>query len=253
MRPCQRPGVWLLLLVTLTGPLAAEPVKVAVAANFSAAMRAIAARFQAATGHQAVLSSGSTGKLYAQIRNGAPFALLLAADQARPARLVAAGLASGQFTYAVGRLVLWSTQPGLVDSQGEVLRRGRFARLAIGNPKTAPYGSAAQEVLERLGLAAELAPRLVRGESVAQTHQFVASGNAELGFVALAQVVRDPRGSRWLVPQALYQPLRQDAVLLPPGRDQPAAQALLSYLRSPAARDLIERFGYGLEPAAASP
>jgi molybdate transport system substrate-binding protein len=224
----------------------ADEVKVAVAANFTAAMKEIAAGFEHATGHEALLSFGSTGKLYAQIVNGAPFALFLAADQERTRLLEDAGRASGRFTYAVGKLVLWSASPGVVDPQGEVLSRGGFARLAIANPKTAPYGAASLEVLEKLGLGARLRARLVRGDSIAQTHQFVATGNAEIGFVALAQVVLSPGGSRWTIPQELYSPLRQDAVLLAPGRDQPAAQAFLDYLKGPEARGVIERFGYGL-------
>jgi molybdate transport system substrate-binding protein len=238
-----------LLLAGAVPPLPADQVRVAVAANFTATMRALASAFQGATGHTVVLSSGSTGKLYAQILHGAPFALFLAADQDRPARLEAAGRASDRFTYALGRLVLWSPHPDRVDPRGEVLTRGRFRHLAIANPGTAPYGAAALQVLEHLGLASTLEARLVRGESIAQAYQFVATGNAELGFVALAQVTPDSRGSRWLVPRALHPPIRQDAVLLPPGRDQPAARALLAYLRGPAARALIGRSGYDLEPA----
>jgi molybdate transport system substrate-binding protein len=225
----------------------ADEVKAAVAANFTAAMKEIAAGFERATAHSALLSFGSTGKLYTQIVNGAPYALFLAADQKRPRRLVEEGEAGGRFTYATGKLVLWSARPGYVDPEGKVLSSGSFKRLAIANPKTAPYGAAAVEVLDSLGLRARLAPKLVRGDSIAQTHQFVATGNAELGFVALAQVVLNPEGSRWLVPQDLYAPIRQDAVLLDAGKDQPAAKALLSYLKGPQARAVIERFGYGVD------
>jgi molybdate transport system substrate-binding protein len=235
------------LALFAANPARADRVNVAVAANFTAAMKEIATAFQEATGHTAVLSFGSTGKLYAQIVNGAPFGVFLAADQARPRRLEVDGKASGRFTYATGKLVLWSADPDLVDTEGKVLSEGTFARLAIANPKTAPYGAAAMEVLDSLGLAARLRPRLVRGDSISQTHQFVATGNAELGFVALAQVVLSPQGSRWVVPQDLYAPIRQDAVLLEAGKGQPAAEALLDYLQGPQARAIIQRYGYGVD------
>jgi molybdate transport system substrate-binding protein len=231
----------------LPSPACADTVRVAVAANFIAAMKEIAAGFEQATGHSAVLSFGSTGKLYTQIVNGAPFALFLAADQKRPKLLEDAGKASGRFTYATGRLVLWSTKPGFLDAGGKVLFGDAFNRLAIANPKTAPYGAAAMEVLDSLGLRSELTPRLVRGDSIAQTYQFVATGNAEVGFVSLSQVVQNPAGSCWDVPQAFYTPIRQDAVLLERGTDQPAAPALLDYLKGPKARAIIERFGYGFD------
>ena len=237
----------LVLLALLSSLVRADEVKVAVAANFTAAMKPIAAGFEQSTGHAAVMSFGSTGKLYTQIINGAPFAVFLAADQKRPRLLEAEGKASGRFTYAIGKLALWSAEPGLVDAAGEVLYKGDFARLAVANPKTAPYGTAAMEVLDRLGLASKLAPRLVRGDSIAQTHQFVATGNAELGFVALAQVALDTSGSRWTVPQGLYTPIRQDAVLLQAGSGQPAALALMDYIKAREARAIIERYGYGLE------
>lgn len=235
-------------LVTLVSASAdADEVKVAVAANFTAAMKEIAARFEKATDHTAVTSFGSTGKLYTQIENGAPFAVFLAADQERPKLLQDAGKATGRFTYATGKLVLYSADPDMVDVDGKVLAEGGFRHLAIANPKTAPYGAAAVEVLDHLGLAAKLAPSLVRGDSVAQTYQFVASGNAELGFVALAQVVLTPGGSRWEVPQSLYTPMRQDAVLLRNGAGQAAAAALMDYLKGRDAHAVMERFGYGVE------
>jgi molybdate transport system substrate-binding protein len=227
----------------------ADEVKVAVAANFTAAMKEIAAGFKRTTGHTALLSFGSTGKLYAQIIHGAPFAVFLAADQKRPKRLEDQGKASGRFTYATGRLVLWSAMPGFVDDEGKVLANGGFNRLAIANPKTAPYGAAALEILDRQGQSTELSSRLVRGDSIAQTHQFVATGSAELGFVALAQVVLNPEGSRWDVPQSFYTPVRQDAVLLENGAYQPAALALIEYLKGTEARAVIERFGYGIDEA----
>ncbi len=231
----------------LAGNAQAAVVKAAVAANFTAAMKEIAANYQKASGDKVLLSFGSTGKLYAQIKNGAPFDLFLAADQRRPKLLVASGDADGRFTYAVGKLVLWSAKPGLVDGKGEVLKHGAFAKLAIANPKTAPYGAAAMEVIDHLGLAAVLTPKLVRGDSIAQTQQFVATENAELGFVAKAQVVLQPGGSRWEVPQSLYSPIRQDAVLLKRGEGNGAAKAFLAYLKGPAAKAVIEKYGYGVE------
>lgn len=250
-------GLALLRLVALCVALVpaahAGEVSVAVAANFSLPMQRIAAEFERDTGHRAQLSVGATGKFYAQVRNGAPFEVLLSADDETPARLGAEGAAdpASRFTYAVGRLALWSARPALVDAQGAVLGQGRFKHLAIANPKTAPYGAAAVEVLGRMGLLDALRPKFVQGENIAQTHQFVASGNAELGFVALSQVWRDGAlsgGSAWLVPLALHAPLRQDAVLLLPGRGKPAALALLAYLRGDKARAIIRSFGY--EPPA---
>lgn len=230
-------------------PAPAAEVQVAVAANFSAPMQRIAAAFAQDTGHRAVLAFGSTGRFHAQIRQGAPFQVLLAADEHTPARLEAEGLAQPgtRFTYATGRLVLWSRQPGRVDASGAVLRRGGFARLAIADPKLAPYGAAALEVLSRLGLLEALRPRLVQGENVTQAHQFVATGNAELGFVAASQVIAEGRpapGSAWHVPADLHAPIRQDAVLLVPGRDQAAAIALLAYLRGERARAIVRASGY---------
>lgn len=227
--------------------MAAE-VQVAVAANFTAPMQAIAAQFQNDTGHQAKLAFGATGKFYAQVRNGAPFEMLLSADDETPARLEAEGHAAAgtRFTYAVGRLVLWSPKPGMVDARGEVLKSG-FRHLAIANPKTAPYGAAAVAVLDKLGLRATLQPRIVQGESIAQAYQFASTGNAELGFVAMAQVWRDGKlssGSGWVVPAELHAPIRQDAVILAKGRDNPAARALADYLRSDKAKALIRAYGY---------
>jgi molybdate transport system substrate-binding protein len=226
-------------------------VSVAVAANFTAPMQKIATVFERDTGHKATLAFGSTGKFYAQIRNGAPFHVLLSADDETPARLEREGLAvaASRFTYAIGRLVLWSRQPGLVDDKGQVLNTGKFERIALADPKLAPYGAATVEVLKGLGLSPVLASKLVQGENIAQTYQFVASGNAELGFVALAQVYADGKltqGSAWLIPSSLHAPIRQDAALLSPGKDNAAAAALLAYLRSDKARAIIRSFGYDL-------
>lgn len=227
----------------------AGEVSVAVAANFAVPMQKIAARFEHETGHKAVLALGSTGRFHAQIANGAPFEVLLAADAATPERLEREGLTvpGSRFTYAVGRLALWSASPAMVDAQGAVLRSPGLTRLALADPKLAPYGAAAVEVLTRLGLIDSLRPRLVQGESIGQAYQFVASGNAALGFVAWSQVQVDGRlsgGSAWLVPAELHSPLRQDAVLLQRGRENPAAQALMRHLRSPAARQIILAHGY---------
>lgn len=228
----------------------AAEVLVAVASNFAAPMARIGEAFTAATGHVLKTSSGSTGKFHAQILAGAPFEVLLAADDETPQKLIAAGQAvpGTAFTYAVGRLVLWSARPGFVDDRGAVLAGGQFRHLAIANPKTAPYGAAAMQVLQARGLAETLKPRLVTGESIAQAYQFVATGHAELGFVALSQVVGPGKvatGSSWPVPPELHRPIRQDAVLLKAGQGNPAARALLEFLKSEAVRQTLRDFGYG--------
>lgn len=225
----------------------AESVKVAVAANFIGAMEAIVPAFEAATGHRAVVSYGSTGKLYVQIVYGAPFELFLAADQARPHRLHKEGRAGEPFTYAIGQLVLWSHSAEVVDAAGAVLTRGNFRRLAIANPKTAPYGAAAMEIIDALGLGRSLRRKLVRGDNIAQTYQFVLTRNAELGFIALSQLRAAPQGSHWQPPSSLYQPIRQDATLLARGRDNPAARDLVRFLQGAEARSLIKQLGYGVD------
>ena len=237
--------------VALAAPALAAEVSVAVASNFAAPMQKIAAAFEKDTGHKAVLAFGSTGKFHAQITNGAPFQVLLAADDETPQRLEREGfaMAGTRFTYAIGRLALWSRLPGRVDGKGDVLRVGGFAHIALANPKIAPYGAAAAEVLNGLELTATLTPKFVLGENIAQTYQFVASGNAELGFVALSQVYLDGKlaaGSAWVVPATLHAPIRQDAVLLRAGKDSAAAAALLAYLRGDKARALIRASGYDL-------
>lgn len=244
----------LLLLFPLAvagGTARAAEVAVAVAANMTAPMRKVAAAFERDTGHQARLAFGSTGRFYAQVKHGAPFQVLLAADQETPAKLEAEGLAvaGSRFTYAVGRLVLWSASPGVVDTQADVLRRPGQGKVAIADPKLAPYGAAAMETMRALGVEAAVRPRLVQGESIAQAYQFVVSGNAPMGFVALSQVMVDGRigqGSAWVVPANLHAPIRQDAVLLAAGRDQPAATALLQYLRGDTARTILRSHGYEL-------
>ncbi len=229
----------------------AEEVKIAVAANFISANREIVSLFERSTGHTARVSYGSTGKLYSQIEHGAPFELFLAADTARPAKAQEAGLAvpGTGFVYAKGRIVLWSLKPGLFTDGKRYLEEGAFERLALANPKTAPYGLAAQQVMQRLGVGEKLSPKLVRGESIAQTFQFVATGNAQAGFVALAQI-RDWKGEAgtlWQIPPDHYAPIDQMAVLLKRGENNPAAKAYLEFLGSDAAREVITRYGYGVE------
>ena len=239
----------LLALLAFTALARADEVQVAVAANFSAPARQIALDFEKETGHRAVLAFGATGKFYAQIRNGAPFEVLLAADDETPAKLEQEGaaLAGTRFTYAVGRLALWSAKPGYVDDKGEVLKRGEFRHLALANPRLAPYGAAAVEALSALKLLDAVQAKFVQAENIAQAHQFVASGNAELGFVALSQVMKDGKpgeGSAWVVPASLHQPIRQDAVMLARGRGKAAAEAWLRFLRGDKARTVIRGYGY---------
>lgn len=239
-----------LVCLLAAAPLAgADTVSVAVAANFADALRQLEPRFEQASGHELRISSASTGILYAQILHGAPYDVFLAADRARPERLIEAGLAeaSSAFVYARGRLVLWSARPDLVDSGPETLRSDAFEHLALANPRTAPYGAAAMQVLERLGLAQALAGRLVTGESVAQAWHFVVSGNAELGFVALSQPIAAGRlagGSYWIVPAELYAPLEQMAVLLGRGAEKGAARAFIAFLGSDQGVATIEALGY---------
>ena len=208
------------------------------------------AEFEQSSGHKVRIALGATGTFYAQIKHGAPFDVLLAADQETPARIEAEGLAvpSSRYTYAVGRLVLWSVQPGLVDERGEVLRQGNFRQLALANPRLSPYGRAAIQTLTALGLWPALQARVVQGDNIAQTHQFVMTGNATLGFVAWSQVNLDGKvsqGSVWRVPENLHAPIRQDAVLLRKGQDNQAARELMDYLRSERAQTVIRSFGYG--------
>jgi molybdate transport system substrate-binding protein len=234
----------------------AEEATVAVAANFTAPMQKIAQAFEQDTGHKAKLVFGSTGKFYAQIKNGAPFAVLLSADDETPARLEKEGaaIAGTRFTYAVGRLALWSKNPALVDNKGQVLLsnttdKNNFKKLAIADPKLAPYGVAAMEVLMRMGALSKVAPKLVQGDSIGQAFQFVMTENAELGLVALSQISMDGRisqGSAWVVPQNLYTPLKQDAALLSLGKDNAAALALMKYLQSERAQAIIRAYGYTL-------
>jgi molybdate transport system substrate-binding protein len=240
----------MMVLAWAAGAVADEPgeTTVAVAANFIGPAEELAAEFGRRTGHRVILSSGSTGKHFAQITHGAPFTAFLAADEARPLRLEQEGraVAGSRFTYAVGRVVLWSADPALVDTLGAVLNRGDFQHLALANEKLAPYGEAAVQIMRALGQWERLQPRLVRGETISQAFQFVQSGNARLGFVALSQVralPADRPGSAWMVPARLHRPIRQQAVLL---TDDPVARAFLEFLKSPAARDIITAYGYDL-------
>ena len=238
-------------LMLTSGFAAADEAQIAVAANFAAPAKQLADKFAKATPHKILISVGSTGKFYAQISNGAPFDVFLSADDETPLRMEKEKLAvvGSRFTYAIGKLVLWSPASGVVDGKGDVLRLATFKRLAIANPKLAPYGAAAQQAMEKLGVWPTLQGRLVMGENIAQTLQFVASGNVELGFVALSQIQESgkvPTGSHWLVTQSLYDPIRQDAVLLARGSSNAAARMFLEFLRSPAAQELVRSSGYDL-------
>lgn len=237
-------------LLAAASSVHADDISVAVAANFTVPMQIIVAGFEKESGHKVQAAYGATGKFYAQIRNGAPFEVLLAADDETPTRLIKdnAAVAGSQFTYAIGKLVLWSAKPAIVDGAGAVLKNGGFNHLAIANPKLAPYGAAAVEAMKGLGLYESIQPKIVTGESIAQAHQFIGTGNALLGFVALSQVLKDGKieGSSWIVPARLYAPIRQDAVILEKGKGKPAAEALLKYLKSDKARAVIRSSGYEL-------
>ncbi len=239
----------LLLALGLPAIAEADEVQVAVAANFLAPLQEIAKSFEKETGHQTLITSGATGQLFTQIQHGAPFEVMISADAKTPKKLVKneLALADSQFTYARGKLVLWSVDPALVDAGGAVLTTGKFKHLAVANPKTAPYGTAAMEALDKLGLTASLKSKLVEGENISQAKQFVDTGNAEVGFVALSQIYKDgkiTKGSAWVVPLDLYAPLYQDAVLLKKGEDNPAATALLNYLKSDKAKAIMTTYGY---------
>ncbi|AEA69751.1 MULTISPECIES: molybdate ABC transporter substrate-binding protein [Pseudomonas] len=240
-----------LLLTTFfaIGAAQAAEVQVAVASNFTAPIQAIAADFEKDTGHKLVAAYGATGQFYTQIKNGAPFEVFLAADDTTPAKLESEGdtVKGSRFTYAVGTLALWSAKDGYVDSQGQVLKHNDFQHLSIANPKAAPYGLAATQVLDKLGLTAQVKSKLVEGQNITQAYQFVSTGNAELGFVALSQVYKDGKvtgGSAWIVPAELHDPIKQDAVILNKGRDNPAAVALVDYLKGPKAAAIIQTYGY---------
>lgn len=233
------------VLIVPHDALAAE-TRVAVAANFTQPAKEIAARFETKTGHKATLSFGSSGQFFAQIANGAPFEVFLSADVERPQKAEVEGLAVAgtRFTYATGRLVLWSKDPRLVDGRGMILSKGGFEKIAIADPKAAPYGLAAVETMRKLGAYQQLSPKAVMGSSITQAYQFVETGAAELGFVALSQVISHKEGSRWLVPASNHTPIDQDAVLLKPGANSAAANAFLQFLKGPEAKAIILQHGY---------
>jgi len=236
-----------LILLLGLGQASADEIHVAVASNFTDAIKDIARVFEEKTGHKVILVFGSTGKHYAQIKNGAPFEAFFAADVRRPALLEEEGVAQpgSRFTYAIGKVVLWSPESALVDAQANVLSKGGFRYLALANPKLAPYGKAAQQVMQAKGVWETLRGRMVRGENIGQTFQFVKSGNAELGFVALSQIRKpgaDIKGSFWQPPQSLYDPIEQQAVLL---KDNTVARDFMDFVKGEAAREIIEGYGYG--------
>lgn len=246
------PFAFMFFIYVCLSTVGAEEVRVAVASNFLSTLNEIITQFEKETDHTVVVSAGSSGKLYAQIKHGAPFELFFSADVNRPKLLEEEGLAvqGSRFAYSVGRLTLWSPDPDMVKGEGKiVLEHGTFDHLAIANPKTAPYGLAAEQTLKKLGLWESLKHRLVRGENIGQTFQFVFSKNAQLGFVSLSQVL-DPkingRGSRWDVPATFHDPLEQGAVLLMTGQHHAAAKAFLEYVKGDKSRAIIERFGYGV-------
>ncbi|RMO94919.1 Molybdenum ABC transporter, periplasmic molybdate-binding protein [Pseudomonas syringae pv. philadelphi] len=241
----------LALTALVTSSAFADEVQVAVAANFTAPIQAIAKDFEKDTGHTLVAAFGATGQIYTQIKNGAPFEVFLSADDTTPAKLEQEGdtVKGSRFTYAVGTLALWSAKEGFVDNKGEVLKANHYQHLSIANPKTAPYGLAATQVLSKLGLTEATQTKLVEGQSITQAYQFVSTGNAELGFVALSQVYKDGKltsGSAWIVPDSLHDPIKQDAVILTKGKDSVAAKALVEYLKGPKAAAIIKSFGYQL-------
>jgi len=250
MKPSRLLSVLLACLAGASFAARADEVSVAVAANFTAPMKLIAVDFEKDTGHKVVASYGATGKFYAQIKNGAPFEVLLSADDETPAKLIreGAGVSGSQFTYAMGTLVLWSAKPAIVDGAGAVLKKGAFDHIALADPKLAPYGAAAVASMKALGVYDSLQPKLVTADNIGQAYQFVSSGNALLGFVALSQVLKNGQieGSSWVVPANLYTPIRQDAVVLDKGKGKPAADALMKYLKSDKAKAVIKSFGYEL-------
>jgi molybdate transport system substrate-binding protein len=239
-------SVFSAIVVAISAAANAADTNVAFAANFTEPAKEIAQLFQSKTGDRAILSFGATGQFYTQITQAAPFQVFLSADQSTPKKLVDEGLgvAESLFTYAVGKLVLFSTNATIVTGE-QTLRDGKFNKIAIADPATAPYGTAAVEVMKALSVYDALASKIVQGSNIAQTFQFVETGNAELGFVALSQVIEKRGGSRWIVPANLYSPIRQDAVLLRSGADSQAAKAFLAFMKGPEAAKVIEKFGYG--------
>ncbi|MFS2158889.1 molybdate ABC transporter substrate-binding protein [Pseudomonas sp. Pseusp122] len=251
MRLSSRLSLAAVVATLATNPAFADEVQVAVAANFTAPIQAIAKDFEADTGHKLVAAYGATGQFYTQIKNGAPFEVFLAADDTTPAKLEQEGdiVKGSRFTYAVGTLALWSAKDGYVDDKGEVLKKNAYQHLSIANPKAAPYGLAATQTLARLGLTEATQAKIVEGQNITQAYQFISTGNAELGFVALSQIYKDGKvtsGSAWIVPANLYEPIKQDAVILNKGKDNAAAKALVEYLKGPKAAAVIKSYGYQL-------
>ncbi|MDD1001535.1 molybdate ABC transporter substrate-binding protein [Pseudomonas sp. TNT2022 ID642] len=240
-----------LLAVFAVSAVQADEVQVAVAANFTAPIQAIAADFEKDTGHKLVAAYGATGQFYTQIKNGAPFEVFLSADDTTPEKLEKEGdtVKGSRFTYAIGTLALWSAKEGYVDAKGEVLKNNEYQHLSIANPKAAPYGLAATQVLEKLKLTEATKAKIVEGQNITQAYQFVSTGNAELGFVALSQIYKDGKvssGSAWIVPASMHDPIKQDAVILNKGKDNAAAKALVEYLKGPKAAAVIKSYGYQL-------
>ena len=229
----------------------ADDVQVAVAANFTAPIQAIASDFEKDTGHKLIAAYGATGQFYTQIKNGAPFDVFLAADDSTPEKLEKEGdiVPGSRFTYAIGTLALWSAKDGYINDTDKVLKENQFKHLSIANPKAAPYGLAATQVLAKLGLTDKVKDKIVEGQNITQAYQFVSTGNAELGFVALSQIYKDGKlssGSAWIVPEAMHDPIKQDAVILKKGENNPAAKALVEYLKGPKAAAIIKSYGYHL-------
>ena len=240
-----------LLAVFAIGTVQADEVQVAVAANFTAPIQAIAADFEKDTGHKLVAAYGATGQFYTQIKNGAPFEVFLSADDTTAKKLEKEGdsVKGSRFTYAIGTLALWSAKEGYVDAKGDVLKKNEYQHLSLANPKAAPYGLAATQVLEKLKLTEATKAKIVEGQNITQAYQFVSTGNAELGFVALSQIYKDGKvssGSAWIVPASLHDPIKQDAVILNKGKDSAAAKALVEYLKGPKAAAVIKSYGYQL-------
>ena len=227
----------------------AVEIKVAVASNFANVLKEVAIEFQKDTGHQLAITPGATGKFYAQISNGAPFDVFLSADDETPRKLAQEGkaIASSQFTYAIGRLALWSPNPEMIDKTADILKTDKFKFIAIANAKVAPYGQAAVQTMQKLGVLTKIEPRVVQGESISQTYQFVSTGNAQLGFVAMSQIVENGKikmGSAWIVPEEMHEQLKQDAVVLQSCKHMSACQALIDYLKSEKAKKLMASYGY---------
>ena len=243
----------IMALASFAGIARAGTTNIAVAANFTDAAKEIASAFKAKSGHEAILSFGASGQIYTQIQQSAPYKVFLSADDERPKKLAEEGLAiqGSRFTYAIGKLVLWSKDQDLIKGE-ETLKANAFSKLSIANPSAAPYGAAAIEVLEALNLYGTIKTKIVMGNTIAQAFQFVETGNAEIGFVSLSQITGNKAGSRWMVPQSLYTPIRQDAILLKNGETDDASREFISFLKGPEARAIIEKYGYVMDAKSGS-